>query len=98
MLDSCLEVADRLAAFCWQLGAQGILPHAGDNAASFKSYADDIKTHQRNIAVILQSLDGTINIVSFQRYMCTEKKSDAFLLIAVQNFRVPQQSNSSHNQ
>jgi hypothetical protein len=63
-----LEVADRLAAFCWQLEDQAILPHAESAAVSFKAYADDIKTHQRKIAVILQSLDGTVNVVSLRHY------------------------------
>jgi len=68
VLDSCLEVAHQLATFCWQLGDQSILPHARNATASFEAYADDIKTHQRKIAVILQSLDGTVNIVCFQHY------------------------------
>ena len=51
VLSLCLELADRLIAFCWQLEAQGLLPNASNIPEPVELYAADIKSHQTNIAM-----------------------------------------------
>jgi hypothetical protein len=65
-LDSCLELADRLGAFCSQLEAQNLLPKTSNITASVEHYAADIRNHQRNIAMVLQTLNSTASLVRFK--------------------------------
>ncbi|KAH8723430.1 hypothetical protein GQ44DRAFT_313658 [Phaeosphaeriaceae sp. PMI808] len=64
VLGSCLELADRLVTFCSQLQTQGFLPNANDILISVELYAADIKNYQRNIDMILQALEGTVDVIT----------------------------------
>jgi hypothetical protein len=68
-LDSCLELADRLSAFCLQLEAQDLLPKASNITASVNLYAADIRNYQRNIAMVLQTLNSTADLVRLKHYI-----------------------------
>jgi hypothetical protein len=67
-LGSCLELADRLSAFCLQLEAQNLLPTASDITASVELYAADIQNHQRNICMVLQTLNSTADLVRLKHH------------------------------
>jgi hypothetical protein len=76
--NSYLVLTDRLIAFCLQSQVQKFWPHACNILFSVELYVADIKIHQKNIAILLQSLVRTFSIVRVPHLRASVKRSETF--------------------
>lgn len=65
VLNSCLEVASHLEGHCQRLIARSDIKFpSGLVLKAIKNYTTDIKIHEKSLAMIKQSLEGTERLVS----------------------------------
>jgi hypothetical protein len=63
MLESCSNLAMRLKAHCCALDESGRFTNNDHVIVSIETYAADIKVYQQNVGNIMQSLQGTFDLV-----------------------------------
>ena len=70
-LSSCLDNAAKLEKFCDALDELGLTPKSSNVGKAIHAYSLDIERHQQSANILMDTLKGTLSLVSIVPHLLT---------------------------